>query len=333
MIFDPPILALLLAATIAAAVALAAAVFAVRVLRHWDIRSGAAMQIRMERQTYLVTTALKIVMVMQMAALALFVHNADRMAILFTGAMCALGTLNVNDWGMPALLVQIAVFLAATAWLVVNHADEMGRDYPYTRAKYALLLGMAPLVVASAVLQWLYFLNLDPNVITSCCSKLFTPEGSGVQADLSAMDPKLALTLLFGGGALLAGLAMLSPRLGTGGRIALGVAAGLYFIAAIAAVISAIAPYIYETPVHHCPFCLLKPQYGFIGYLLYVPLFMATALLLGMGLLAVFGTPSSMKATLPGFIGRIGRLAALLYLAFGCVALYAILRSHLILIG
>ena len=40
-----------------------------------------------------------------------------------------------------------------------------------------------------------------------------------------------------------------------------------------------------------------------------------------------------MKATLPGFIGRIGRLAALLYLAFGCVALYAILRSHLILIG
>ena len=332
MIFDPPILALLLAATVSAAVAVLAAAFAVRVLRHWDIRSGSALQIRMERQTYLVTTALKLVMVVQMAALALFVHNADRMAILFTGAMCALGTLNVNGWGMPAFLVQIGVFLASVVWLVVNRVDEMGRDYPYTRAKYALLLGMAPLVVASAVLQWLYFLNLDPNVITSCCSKLFTPEGSGVQADLSAMNPRLALTLLFGGTALLAGLA-LWPRPGRGLRIIVGALAGIQFVVAIAAVISAIAPYIYETPNHHCPFCLLKPQYGFIGYLLYVPLFFATALLLATGLLAILGTPQSLKDVLPSFIARIHRMAAVLHLAFAAVALYAILRSYLILIG
>ncbi len=332
MIFDPPILALLLAAAVSAVVAVAAALFAVRVLRHWDIRSGSALQIRLERRTYLVTTALKIVMVMQMAALALFVHNADRMAILFTGAMCALGTLNVNQWGMPAFLVQIGVFLTSAVWLLLNRADEMGRDYPYTRAKYAFLLLLAPLVVASAILQWLYFLNLDPNVITSCCSKLFTPEGSGLQADLSAMDPKLALIVLFSGAGLLAALALFSPA-GRWLHVTLGILGGLYFILAIAAIISAIAPYIYETPNHHCPFCLLKPQYGFIGYLLYLPLFAATALMLGSGVLAALGAPKSLQQRLPAYQKRLNWSAAVLYLTFAGIALYTILRSHLILIG
>ncbi len=332
MIFDPPILALLLAATVSTLVALAAAVFAVRVLRHWNVRSGSALQIRLERRTYLVTTALKIVMIMQMAALALFVHNADRMAILFTGAMCALGTLNVNQWGMPAFLVQIGVFFASAVWLLLNRADEMGRDYPFTRAKYAFLLLFAPLVMTSAVLQWLYFLNLDPNVITSCCSKLFTPEGSGLQADLSAMDPKLALIALFTGGGSLVVLC-LSAGTRRWLHAALGILGGIYFILSIIAVISAIAPYIYETPNHHCPFCLLKPQYGFIGYLLYLPLFGATALTLATGLLATLGMPKSLQACLPTYQTRLGRIAATLYLTFTGVALYVIMRSHLILIG
>ncbi len=332
MIFDPPILALLLTSGITAAVWLAAAGFAVRLLRHWDIRSGSGRQIRLERQTYLVATALKIVMVAQMAALALFVHNADRMAILFTGAMCALGTLNVNEWGMPAFLAQMGMFLAAAIWLLVNRADEMGRDYPHTRAKYALLLAFAPLALAAAALQWLYFLNLDPNVITSCCSKLFTPEGAGVQADLSAMDPRAALALLFGGSGLLAALAAW-PRAGRWPRVAAGILAALYFTGAVAAIISAVAPYVYETPNHHCPFCLLKPQYGFIGYLLYLPLFVATALLLGTGLLAALGTPASLRDAQPAFMRRVGCIAAILYVSFAAVALYAIMRSHLILIG
>ena len=332
MIFDPPVLALLLAATLAALVAVPAALFAVRVLRHWDIRSGSETQIAMERQTYLVTTALKLVLVLQMAALALFVHNADRMAVLFTGAMCALGTLNVNEYGMPAFLLQVAVFFAAALWLIVNHADEQGRDYPYTRLKYALLLAFAPLVLAAAVVEWLYFLNLDPNVITSCCSKLFTPEATGAAADLSALPPGVALATLFGGLVLLVmlGLAGRHWRLA---RLAFGALAVLWFGLAIADIISAIAPYIYETPNHHCPFCILKPQFGFIGYALYVPLFLATALAAGAGLLAALPQPASLSARLPQMLKRLETGALVLYALFGLVALYAIWRSHLILLG
>jgi hypothetical protein len=332
MIFDPPVLALLLAATLAALVALPAAAFAVRVLRWWDIRSGHERQIAMERQTYLVTTALKLVLVLQMAALALFVHNADRMAVLFTGAMCALGTLNVNAYGMPAFLLQVAVFFAAALWLIVNHADEQGRDYPYTRLKYALLLLFAPLVVTAAIVEWLYFLNLDPNVITSCCSKLFTPEATGTAADLSALPPAVALSVLFGGLVLLAMLGLMG-RHWRAARLAFGGLAALWFGLAIAAIISAIAPYIYETPNHHCPFCILKPQFGFIGYALYVPLFLATALATGSGLLSALPVPASLQERLPRLLDRLTFGALSLYGLFALVALHAIWRSHLILLG
>jgi hypothetical protein len=35
------------------------------------------------------------------------------------------------------------VFVGAALWLVVNHADNLGHDYPLVRTKYGLLLGLA----------------------------------------------------------------------------------------------------------------------------------------------------------------------------------------------
>ncbi len=330
MIFDPPIMALLLASAVSMIVVTLGAVFGIGVLRHWDPRSGRARQIRMEKRTYLVSTALMLVMILQMASLILFVHNADRMAVLFVGAMCAVGTMNVNGYGTPSFLLQIAVFFAASLWLIVNAADNAGRDYPWTKLKYALLVGMAPLVLAAGLLQWLYFLNLDPNVITSCCSRLFTPENAGLQADLSSADPAVALYALFGGLALLLVLAIPAMR-ARAAAAAYGLAGVVFFAVAIVAVISAVSSYIYEAPTHHCPFCILKPQYGFIGYGLYLPLFAASALALGVAVLSVCPTPESMRTELPRRLRRLVLASAGLFAVFGAVALFAIMRSHLIL--
>ncbi len=332
MIFDPVVMALLLVASLGMAGALAGGLFAAQLLRQWNPASGDARQIALERRTHLAATVLRLLLLAQMAALVLFVHNADRMAILFTGAMCALGTLNVNAYGMPAFLLMMAVFFLAALWLLVDAADREGRDYPLTRLKYGLLLMAAPVLLASGILQWLYFLNLDPNVITSCCSKLFTPEGSGVQAELSALPPASALTALFGGLALLAGLAALASwRPGTLAYAAYGLSGTLFFAVAIVAIISVISPYIYDTPVHHCPFCILKPQYGFIGYALYGPLFGASALALGVALLALWPAPASLHDALPHRMRRMTVLSAVLFALFALANLYAIATSDLIL--
>lgn len=110
MLFQPAIIALLMAAAIAVLMLGAATPFAVQVIRYWDIRSGSERQLDFERRTYLFSTLLTFVFVIQLAALLLFVFNADRLSAMFVGAMCAVGTLNVNDFGFPSLITQMVVF-------------------------------------------------------------------------------------------------------------------------------------------------------------------------------------------------------------------------------
>jgi hypothetical protein len=117
----------------------------VQLLRHWNLASGARRQIELERRTYLIATTLTLVMALQGFALLLMVFNADAMAPLLIGAMCAFGTFNASVFGFPALFAKMALFFAAIVWLAMNHADVQARDYPLTRRKYALLLLIAPL--------------------------------------------------------------------------------------------------------------------------------------------------------------------------------------------
>ncbi len=333
MIFQSTILALLLVASLSSLILLWAAHFSYQILRRWDLESGHANQIRMERKTYLVSTALAFVMGIELISLLLFVYNADRMAVLFTGAMCAVGTLNVNAYGFPALLFKLAAFFGAFVWLILNKVDGKGRDYPLTRFKYAFLIGLAPVMLASAGLQLAYFLNLQTEVITSCCSRLFTPEVSGIEAQLASMDPELALWLLFAGLGvltLLATLGLWRARLSA----LYALACPFYFVAAITAIISVIAPYIYAQPHHHCPFCILKPEYDFIGYGLYLSLFVGTGFALGAGFLSlpIKATRAvSLKSHLPQAVSRYIGYSIAGYLTFGALCLFAIWLSNLAL--
>lgn len=333
MIFQSTILALLLSAILTSVILIWAAHFSIRIIKSWDLESGKAWQIQLERKTYLVSTALFFVMAVELISLLLFVYNADRMAVLFTGAMCAVGTLNVNAYGFPALLFKLAAFFGAFVWLVLNHVDGKGRDYPLTRFKYAFLIGLAPIMLASAGLQLTYFLYLETEVITSCCSRLFTPEVSGIEAQLASMDPELALWLLFAGLGLLTLLATLGlwrPRVS--GLYA--IVSPFYFIAAIVAIISVVAPYIYAQPHHHCPFCILKPEYDFIGYGLYVCLFVGTGFALAAGFLSLpIKAPraESLKSHLPKAVSACMGLSIGAFLIFGALCLFAIWTSNLML--
>ena len=198
MLFQPAIIALLMAAGLAVIMLAAVTPFALQIIRHWDIGSGSERQLAFERRTYLFSTLLGFVLVAQLGALLLFVFNADRLSVMFVGAMCAVGTLNVNPWGFPALLAQIGVFFLASTWLAINHVDTQARDYPLVRIKYALLLGLLPALAASFALEWQYFVNLKANVITSCCGSMFSGEAKSLASEASGLEPRLAMGLCYG---------------------------------------------------------------------------------------------------------------------------------------
>ncbi len=328
MLLNPSILALLIVSAVVTLMLAIASTFGIQILRHWDITSGSERQLNLERRTYLISTIVAFSLLAELLSLLLFVYNAEQLSSQFVGAMCATGVLNVNQWGWPTLNIKIAIFFTGAAWLILNRSDNQAIDYPLVRIKYGLLLFILPLVAAEMVVQTIFFLQLNPDVITSCCGSLFTPEGDGVAAEVSAIEPSRALMLLAAGGAftMLAGgwylLRQRGSMLFAGGSI-------VSFILALIAIVSCIALYIYEHPHHHCPFCILKSGHNFIGYYLYIPLFIATATALGAGALAPFRKIQSLSEIVPIDSRRLIVISMLCMLLFYAVATYSILGSPL----
>lgn len=333
MIFQPAIIALLLAAGLSLFMLLAAAPFALQVIRHWDIASGSERQLRLERLTYLFSTLVAFVCLVQILAALLFVFNADKMSVMFVGAMCAVGALNVNAFGFPALYLQLGLFFLAAIWLAINHLDNQARDYPLVRLKYALLLAGIPLFAASLALQANYFLGLKADVITSCCGSMFSTDAPTLASEMSALAPKPALLAFY---AALAGAILLAAwhwrRPGNLSGYAAGLGSLAAFVASIAGILAFVSLYIYEHPNHHCPFCILKPDYDYQGYWLYIPLFAAAAAGMSAGVLRLFAGRPSLAAALPAVTRRLAAVAAAGFGIFAVVASFMIWHSNLILL-
>ena len=83
----------------------------IQILRRWDLKSGSELQLTLERKTYLVSTLLAYAFAFQLGSLFLFIYTADHLHPLFVGAMCAAGSLFVNPFGYPTLLLKTATFI------------------------------------------------------------------------------------------------------------------------------------------------------------------------------------------------------------------------------
>jgi hypothetical protein len=328
VILHPSVLALVGSALLIGALLVYSAFWAVRIVHSWDLSSGSELQLSLERRTHLISTLLGYVLVFGLASLFLFVFTADSLAPLFTGAMCAAGSLHASHFGYPTLLLQIAGFSLASIWLIVNRADSLGYDYPLVRFKYRFLLALTPVLLVEMVLRSAYFLDLEPEVITSCCGSLFGAGGRGFGSDLAGMSPRLAggaFVLLLVGAVASGILFRLSGR---GGWI-LGASALLLLPVGLAAVVSWLSPYVYELPTHHCPFCLLQREYHWVGYPLYAALLGGSLTGAGVGVLMPFRSIPSLALPLPAFQRRLAGWSVALLAGLGVLVAWIVAASQL----
>ena len=332
MFLSPSIMALMLVSALVSLMMLLASAFAIQVIRFWDIKSGSEKQLNLERRTYLISTLLGWVFAAELISLLLFIYNAEAMSGQFVGAMCATGVLNANDWGWPTLFLKISIFFSGAAWLVLNNLDNKGFDYPLIKLKYGLLLLIAPLVVAELVVQTRYLSELNPDVITSCCGALFSADAEGVAAEVSGLKPKTAMLALYGTGlfTIFSGLWYIKKR-SFGWLFALS--GGLAFIVALVTIVSFIALYVYEHPHHHCPFCILKSGHDFVGYALYIPLFLATALALGTGALSPWKNKPSLRDAVEVSAPKMAWFSIALFALFYLLSIWSVLSSNLVMTG
>ena len=330
MLLTPAILALTLGSLLISGLLGYAAFFGANILRFWDLNSGSELQLRLERQTYLISTLLAVALIFQFLSFFLFVYTADRLHPYFTGAMCAAGSLNANGWGYPVLLLKLATLILAGLWLIINWADNGGYDYPLIRVKYRLLLGLAPLVVVEATAQWLYFWHLQPNIITSCCGALFSTGGESLGADVLSLPPKpmLVAACIAVGAVLAAGLRFLlygQRRLPPGRPQPGGFhhrRFGVYYPS---------FPLYLRTADAPLSLLLLTMGIRFIGYPMYLTLLIGVLGGLGAGLLTVFRDRKSLAASLPALQARLALAAILGFGVFAMIAVYQVATSHLVL--
>jgi hypothetical protein len=71
------------------------------------------------------------------------------------------------------------------------------------------------------------------------------------------------------------------------------------------AIITVFSSYIYAMPYHHCPFCILKPEYHYIGFAIYFTLIPASFF----GLTTALVEPFKKRAELTGAVRKYQQLA------------------------
>jgi hypothetical protein len=325
MILHPAIVALVLVSFLITGMILYSSFFGIRIIRRWDMESGSEEQLALERRTYLISTILSYVFVFQIGSLFLYIYTADSLHHMFVGAMCAAGVLNVDPYGYPTFLLKILNFILAGLWLIINAVDNQAYDYPLIKKKYALLLILAPLIIAESIAQMLYFTQMKADVITSCCGSLFGSDQRSV-GDIAAVPVRAAVTGFYLSLALTFTTGLIYWIKGKWGCL-FSFASGLFFLMSGVALVSFISLYFYDLPTHHCPFCILQREYGYIGYLLYAALLIGAVSGLGMGVLMPFRGVPSLSGSLPLIQKRLAMICLLAYAIFAGISIYRMVST------
>jgi len=188
------------------------------------------------------------------------------------------------------------------------------------------------LILAEMILQANYFLRLRPDIITSCCGTLFSGDSVGLASEISGL-PTIPMKVVFYVSVLLTAASGLYYYLkGKGGYLFSSMSA-ITFLTSLLSIISFISVYFYELPTHHCPFCILQKEYGYIGYPLYMSLLGGAISGMGVGVLMPFKGIQSLSEILPSIQRRLTIASLILFMIFTAIVTYRIVFSNLILEG
>lgn len=297
---------------------------AIRTLRFWDGDADTARQIELENETWLSALLMQYGMVLQILALLLLVLAADNYSEILIGAMCATGAFLANDYGIPLLLVKIVGIFFYGFWIVLHRLDISSEHLPLIRIKYGYVLLLVPLLLADMFLLILYLVNLQPDIITSCCGVVFGG-AAGDGKNLVGPMPVFSLMALFYAlaGLLFAGGFVLLERIDKGlfpGEKIIGILFSLlwllFFALSLLVITAVISSYIYAMPFHRCPFDILRKEYYFIGYVIYFVLFTATFFGMSAGLTTLFTALLDMRQAVASFRTTALRFSLLLLFLF-----------------
>lgn len=244
-------------------------VVSLKVLVKWDFESFTPFQFALERQSYLVSTIIQFVFLLKFILVVYFIFSIDALAPLLPGAMCGAGVIKANEYGSYLLILKFFILFLLTLWLYVHFYDMRTKNHQWFKHKSWLFSLIFFFVVLELVLDLGYFSNIDTHMPVSCCAALFG-QLEGANPLPFGLNIPLLLVLFY----LLYILLILTLK---SGYTVLYIIANILFIfIAYYSVVYFFGTYIYQLPTHKCPFCMLQPEYYYVGYLVWASLFMGT---------------------------------------------------------
>ncbi len=243
---------------------------AYKIKNNFNLNKTTQEQYNLEKQTYLASYIIRFSLYLKIISAVFFIYTLDKFAAIIPGAMCAVGAISSSGFGLPLIILKLFNIYLYGVWLVLDKQDTNREDYPFTRIKFKYFILIYFFFITELLLQYLYFFDINPQELVSCCATVFNEQSITFVGRLINMPSTISLPLFYFIFVLLV-YSSLKKQVILNGVLNL-----FYLIISIITLIGFFGTYIYELPTHHCPFCLLQNDYYFVGYFLYAFLILGT---------------------------------------------------------
>ena len=244
--------------------------FSLKIVLQYDFNATTPLQYTLQKQSYLVATIIKFIFYTKVILFLFFIFTLDDISNILPGAMCGAGVVNATEYGIYLLIIKILNLYIFAYWLTLNAEDMRSEEQLYLKFKFKVYIGAYLLLLVEIALETLMFFSIDTKSVVDCCGAIFSTTDGTYMAHLLNINPVILLGLFY---TLFIFLVMsyIFKK-----RYLFSLLNFLFVIVALISLIAFFGTYIYELPTHHCPFCLLQRDYHYIGYVLYLFLFIGT---------------------------------------------------------
>ncbi len=270
MLLSPEVLTILIINIIFLVFGTIAFFLSTKIFLGWDINSTSKKQYTLEKQNYLTATIIKYILFTKIVLFLFFVFTLDKISNVLTGAMCAAGVVDATSYGIYLLLFKLINIYLFGFWLIIHKSDIETKDMKFTRLKFGFYLFIYLVFLIETIIEITMFSSIEVDKLVSCCGTLYSNSTGSYLSSLYAFDNSMILGVFYSIFTLLVISYFLKNDF-------LYVILNLLFlIISLLSLIMFFGTYIYELPTHHCPFCMLQKEYNYIGYIIYIFLFLGT---------------------------------------------------------
>ncbi len=235
------------------------------ILKNYKYKATTELQYLVEKKSYLLSTIIFISFIVKIVLVGYFTYSLDELSLIVPGAMCAAGVLSSNVYGEPLLILKLIILLLASLWLLVHKADSYTKDSFYFKIKIYFFIVLYILILGELILSLNFFSSIETQNPVLCCSSIYTQDTNPIPFNLSKFELLISFCIIY-----FALMISLYKRK----NIFILSLSPIFVYISYYAIVYFFSAYIYELPTHKCPFCMLQKEYFYIGYLIYLSLFL-----------------------------------------------------------